>query len=52
MSTTFINRFEGSCGIFVEGKNNPLSSMTLGQFAYKIIINNHGVDVSMNIIII
>jgi hypothetical protein len=37
---------------FGEGKNNPLLSTTLGQFACKIIINNHGVDVSMNIIII
>jgi hypothetical protein len=30
-STTFINRFEGSCGTF--GKEKDLmSSMTLGQF--------------------
>jgi hypothetical protein len=47
-----INRFEGSCGAFGEGIDNPLLSMTLGQFAHKIIANNHGVDVSINMIII
>jgi hypothetical protein len=52
---TLINRFEGSCGTFGKGKNPSLST-TLGQFAHKIIIiiiiNNHGMDVSMNIITI
>jgi hypothetical protein len=31
--TTFINRFERSCGTFGEEKKNPLSSMTLGWLA-------------------
>jgi hypothetical protein len=35
LSTMFKNRFEGSCGTFGEGKKNPLSPMTLGQFAPK-----------------
>jgi hypothetical protein len=33
---TLINRFEKSCDTFIgSGGKNPLSSMTLGQFAQK-----------------
>jgi hypothetical protein len=35
-STTLINRFEGSCGTFGNGKKKPaLSSTTLGQFVHQ-----------------
>jgi len=34
LPTTFINRFERSCGTFRGGGGkNPLLSMTMGQFA-------------------
>jgi hypothetical protein len=52
-----INRFVGSCGIFGKEKKNSMSLTTLGQLTQnKIFIlkkknNNHGVDVSMIIII-
>jgi hypothetical protein len=57
LSMTLINKFERSCATFGEGKKNPLSSTTLGQFAplnknNNININNHhGVDVSMILLI-
>jgi len=40
LSMMLINRFEGSCATFGEGKKNPMSSMTLGpdQFAKNIYI--------------
>jgi hypothetical protein len=36
LPTTFISRFEGSCGTLGKGKKNPLLSMALDQFALKI----------------
>jgi hypothetical protein len=38
LSTMLIKRFEGNCDTFGEWEKNPLSSMTLGQFSWKIII--------------
>jgi len=61
---TFINRFERSCDTFGRevggrGAREPLSSTTLGQFAWKKTLyfiykknnNEHGLDVSIIIII-
>jgi hypothetical protein len=33
LSMMLVNRFEGSCGTFGEGKKNQLSLMTFAQFA-------------------
>jgi hypothetical protein len=60
LPTTFINRFKRSCDTFgwgVGGKE-PLSSTTLGQFAWEKNLyfiylknnNDHGLDVSIIII--
>jgi hypothetical protein len=38
-SRIVINRFEGSCGTFGEGKQNPSSSSTFGQLAQIYIYN-------------
>jgi hypothetical protein len=58
---TLINRFKRNCGTFRGGGGkNPLSSMTLGQFAQKqfkniyflFLKNNNDHGVGVNIIII
>jgi hypothetical protein len=56
LSTTFINRFEGNCGTFGKETKNPSivndnEPICLRKIKYQIYNNNHGVDVSMIIII-
>jgi hypothetical protein len=47
--TTFINRFEGSCGTFGEEKKFIIIN-DIGSVCPYIYNNNHGVDVSMIIV--
>jgi hypothetical protein len=60
LSTMFIIRFEGNCGTFGKERKTPLLSMTLCHFAppkkkplflFLFFKNDHGVDVSMIIVI-
>jgi hypothetical protein len=47
LSTMLINRFDGSCGTFGEGKKKPIVVNKIGSIcSRKKIKNDHGVDVS------